>query len=40
MKEGLTFDYKSLKAVDGGAASSYEIARDCVAFANMDGDLI
>lgn len=40
MKESLTYDQKSLKAVKGSSANLHEIAKDCVAFANREGGLI
>lgn len=37
MKEGSLFDRKSLKAIVGKTADFYELAKDCVAFANAKG---
>jgi ATP-dependent DNA helicase RecG len=37
MKEGLKFDKKSLKTVQGKATCFDELAKDCVAFANTEG---
>lgn len=37
MKEGIKFDKKSLKTVQGKTADFDEIAKDCVAFANTEG---
>lgn len=37
MKEGLKFDKKSLKTVQGKTADYDELAKDCVAFANTEG---
>ena len=37
MKEGLKFDKKSLKTVQGKATGFDELAKDCVAFANTEG---
>jgi len=37
MKEGLKFDKKSLKTVQGKTADFDELAKDCVAFANTEG---
>ena len=40
MEEGITFDRKSLKAVLGKTANYKELAKDCVAFANLRGGYI
>lgn len=37
MKEGLKFDKKSLKTIQGKATCFDELAKDCVAFANTEG---
>ena len=37
MKEGLKFDKKSLKTIQGKTADFDELAKDCVAFANTEG---
>lgn len=37
MKEGLKFDKKSLKTVQGKTTDFDELAKDCVAFANTEG---
>lgn len=37
MKEGLKYDKKSLKTIQGKKADFDEIAKDCVAFANTEG---
>lgn len=37
MIEGLTFDKKSIKSVSGKNSNFYELAKDCVAFANAKG---
>lgn len=37
MKEGLKYDKKSLKTVQGKSAGFDELAKDCVAFANTEG---
>ena len=37
MKEGLTYDKKSLRAVLGKNKDYDELAKDCVAFANSEG---
>ena len=37
MKEGLKFDKKSLKTVQGKTTGFDELAKDCVAFANTEG---
>ena len=37
MKEGLKFDKKSLKTVQGKSSGFDELAKDCVAFANTEG---
>ena len=37
MIEGLTFDKKSIKSVSGKSSNFYELAKDCVAFANAKG---
>lgn len=37
MIEGLTFDKKSIKSVSGKGSNFYELAKDCVAFANAKG---
>ena len=37
MKEGLKFDKKSLKTIQGKTAVFDELAKDCVAFANTEG---
>lgn len=37
MKEGLKFDKKSLKTVQGKSSDFDELAKDCVAFANTEG---
>lgn len=37
MKEGLKFDKKSLKTIQGKTANFDELAKDCVAFANTEG---